>query len=345
MAPLLVSALNRQPLTGPAPVWLMRQAGRYLPEYRQVRAQFPDFIAFCLNPDAATEVTLQPITRFDLDAAIIFADILTIPHALGHTVTFAPDHGPQVQKLLNPGQIAEMNSRLPELAGNLANVGKTISQTRAALPGQKAVIGFSGAPFTLASYLLDDKPSKGVPVTIGWLSEQPQAWNQLMDLMVNAITAYLRMQADAGADALQIFDSWAGACPAEYWQQAVHGPLERIVTNLKHSHPQLPVILFPRGASQSQLQAMATAIPAALSLGNEVDMAWAGQTLQPHTAIQGNLDPLLFTEENPTNLLEAIRNIQTAAALKPGFVWNLGHGLTPQTRIESVQACINAIRS
>jgi uroporphyrinogen decarboxylase len=213
------------------------------------------------------------------------------------------------------------------------------------LASHKAVIGFSGAPFTLTSYLLDEKPSQGVPVSIRWLSEQPEAWQNLMDVLVEAITAYLRMQADAGADAVQIFDSWAGACPAEFWQQAVYGPLERIVANLKQSHPHLPIILFPRGANQIQLQAMAQNIPAALSLGTEVDIAWASENLQPHTAIQGNLDPLLFTEEDTTNLRKAIQAIKLTAGRKPGFVWNLGHGLTPQTRIEAVQATVDAIRS
>jgi uroporphyrinogen decarboxylase len=332
--PLLTAALTRQPLTGEAPIWLMRQAGRYLPEYRAVREKFPDFIKFCLNPEAATEVTLQPITRYDLDAAIIFADILTIPHALGQTVKFTA-----------PAQLEKLHHHLPQVAQMLAPVGRTISLTRAALAPHKAVIGFAGAPFTVASYLLDDKPSTGIPNVLHWQQHQPAAWQRLMEILTEATVAYLSLQIEAGADAVQLFDSWAGSCPPQHWVASVHGPLATITARLKATYPHMPVILFARGASQNQLLDFATQVPAALGLGQMVDMAWAATNLQPHTAIQGNLDPLLFAADDFTPLEHAIRQLHTHTQTRPGHVWNVGHGLTPATHIGHVQLAVDLIRS
>lgn len=336
--PLLVQALNRQPLTRP-PVWLMRQAGRYLPEYRAIRAKFPDFVQFCLTPDAATEVTLQPVERFNLDAAIIFADILTIPHALGHTVTFTEGHGPRVQPLTSAAQIAAMQNLLPELAHRLTPVGQTISQTRAALPADKAVIGFTGAPWTLACYMLDEKPSLGIPNTLAFAAEQPQAFAQLITLLTQACSAYLAMQTAHGANALQVFDSWALLCPENLWQTAIHQPLLEL-----SAATELPTILFPRGANQAQLLALAESGATALSLSTETNLHWATQTLQPLTTIQGNLDPVLMT--GPAGALEAaLVTMLNTAAPRRGYIVNLGHGLTPDTNPDNVALLMETVRN
>lgn len=346
VTPLLVQALQSQPLSRP-PVWLMRQAGRYLPEYQAVRAKFSNFIEFCLTSDAATEVTLQPITRFDMDAAIIFADILTIPHALGLEVTFTKGHGPRVQPFQSATQLTEMQRHLAAVPITLAPVSQTVRNVRAALPPEKAVIGFSGGPFTLACYMMDKKPSEGIPNTLQMAEEDPQTFKALLSLLTEACTAYLRQQIDAGANAVQIFESWALACPSYLWEIAVEGPLLELGRNLHHSHPATPVILFPRGANQNQLMALVAKASGAfhgLSLATETDIVWASQALQPHITIQGNLNPLL-TEGPAIPLQQALLTMLNTAAVNPGYVVNLGHGLTPQTRPDNVQRIVDTVKA
>ncbi len=344
--PLLVQALQHQPVARP-PVWLMRQDGRYLPEYRAVRANFPDFIQFCLTPDAATEVTIQPVNRFGLDAAIIFADILTIPHALGHNVTFTEGHGPRVESFTNAGQLASMQALLPEVSPRLAAVSRTISQTRAALPAEKAVIGFCGGPFTLACYMLDEKPSLGISNTLKLAQEDPATFTGLLNILTEACATYLSDQITAGANAVQIFESWALAAPANLWPIAVEAPLLALSRKVQALHPAFPVILFPRGATNAQLQSLAAQSANTfhgLSLFTQTDLAWASQTLQPIVTIQGNLDPDLTTGEVGP-LTAALTAMLDIAAPKPGYIVNLGHGLTPQTRPDNVQRIVDTIHA
>ncbi|PZP39690.1 MAG: uroporphyrinogen decarboxylase [Pseudomonas fluorescens] len=342
---LLVQALTRQPVSRP-PVWLMRQAGRYLPEYRAIRTHFKDFIQFCLSSEAATEVTVQPVERFGLDAAIIFADILTIPHALGHKVTFSEGHGPRVKAFTSAAQLTEMRARLTDIPELLAPVSRTISLTRAALPAEKAVIGFSGGPFTLACYMMDEKPSLGIPNTLRMAREEPSTFAALLECLTEACTTYLCNQIAAGANAIQIFESWALAAPADLWPSVVQKPLLAIARNLKAQYPNTPIILFPRGATQAQLQALTaehTGTFNALSLSTETDLSWAHHTLQPHITLQGNLDPELTTGE-PEPLIAALTTMLNTAARQPGYVVNLGHGLTPQTRPDNVQRIVDTVR-
>ncbi len=344
--PLLVQALTRQPLVRP-PVWLMRQAGRYLPEYQAIRAKFPDFIQFCLTPDAATEVTLQPITRFGMDAAIIFADILTIPHALGHKVTFTKGYGPRVEPFTRAAQLTEMQFHLPAVTSVLNPICQTIRNVRQALPADKAVIGFSGGPFTLACYMLDKKPSEGIPNTLLMAEEDPATFRALLATLTEACTTYLSQQIQAGANAVQVFESWALACPDYLWNIAVEGPLLAISQALHQQHPHTPVILFPRGASPLQLQQLAGQANGAfqgLSLSTEVSMPWACHTLQPKVALQGNLNPLL-TEGDPAPLTAALTELLNTAAINPGYVVNLGHGLTPQTRPDNVLRLVEQVKA
>lgn len=341
---LLVQALHRQPLSRP-PVWLMRQAGRYLPEYRAVRAGFTDFIQFCLTPDAATEVTLQPVNRFNLDAAIIFADILTIPSALGHAVTFTEGHGPSVQRFSNASQLPRMQSLISEVSPRLAPVSQTVRQTRAALPASKAVIGFCGGPFTLACYMLDEKPSNGIPNTLKLAAEDSETFHQLLATLTEACAIYLIDQINAGANAVQVFESWALAAPAHLWEIAVETPLLTLSRAVEAVHPDTPVILFPRGATPQQLHKLtdqSTGSFSGLSLSTEVDLAWASQTLQPHVAIQGNLNPELTMGE-PQPLVEAVTAMLDIAAPLPGYIVNLGHGLTPQSKPDNVQRIVDTV--
>lgn len=346
MKSLLVQALNKQPISYP-PVWLMRQAGRYLPEYRAIRAKFPNFLEFCLHTQAATEVTLQPVNRFNLDAAIIFADILTIPHAMGHSVSFTEGEGPRVKPITHPQQVEELSKFLESLTHNLAPVSATIAQTRAALEPEKAVIGFSGAPFTLACYMLDTKPSQGIPNTLAFAKEHPQSFEELIQTLSKAIALYLQSQAKAGASALQIFDSWALLCPPELWQIAVEKPLITIGKTLHQTYPQTPIILFPRGVSPQQLQNFANQSQGSfqgLSLSTEHNLAWAHQMLQPQVAIQGNLNPEFMIGDS-TTLQKAAKDMLDIAAAKPGYIVNLGHGLTPQTNPDNVQKLVELVHS
>lgn len=343
---LFIQALHHQPIVRP-PVWFMRQAGRYLPEYRKIRSNFSNFIEFCLTPDAATEVTLQPIQRFGMDAAIIFADILTIPHALGHTVTFTEGEGPCVQPIITTQQVTQLVTRLDNLQ-TLQPVAQTITQTRKALPPEKAVIGFSGGPFTLACYMLDTKPSQGIPNTLTFMTEHPRSFTTLLDTLTAACVQYLSMQIQAGANAVQIFESWAGACPTEHWKQAVHTPLVTLTKALKHQHPTIPSILFPRLATPHQLLALREASPQsfnALSLSTEIDLTWAHQTLQPHLTIQGNINPTVFTESTLLPLEKTLTHALNLCASQPGYIVNLGHGFTPDTRIEHVQRAVDMVKA
>lgn len=343
---LFIQALIHQPVSRP-PVWFMRQAGRYLPEYRKVRSRFSNFIEFCLTPDAATEVTLQPLQRFGMDAAIIFADILTIPHALGHTVTFTEGEGPYVQPLTTTHQVTQLATRFDNLQ-SLQPVAQTITQTRQALPADKAVIGFCGGPFTLACYMLDTKPSQGIPNTLKFMNEHPRSFTTLLDTLTTACVQYLSMQIQAGANTVQIFESWAGACPTEHWKHAVHTPLVTLTKTLFQQHPTTPSILFPRLATPHQLLALRDAAPSsfnALSLSTEIDLAWAHQTLQSHLTIQGNINPTLFTENTHHPLQTALNQALTLCAHQPGYIVNLGHGFTPNTRIELVQHAVDMVKS
>lgn len=329
-------------------MWFMRQAGRYLPEYRAVRAKFPDFMAFCFSPEAATDVTLQPVERFGLDAAIIFADILTIPHVMGHPVHFTAGEGPRVAPLTTTKQVAAMQDYLADVPGLLAPVGATVASTRKALGPDKAVIGFSGGPFTLACYMLDSKPSQGIPNTLRFMQEHPRSFTRLLDTLTLACVSYLAMQIEAGADAVQIFDSWAAAAPAEHWKTCVLVPLVTLGRLLKERHPETPVILFPRLATKQQLLALRAHAPSAfdaVSLSTETDLVWASKTLQPFHAIQGNLDPRLFTLDSPDAALAATKQALAVAANQPGYVVNLGHGFTPDTKPDTLQLVADTIRA
>jgi uroporphyrinogen decarboxylase len=338
-SPFLQAFMGEKPAH--TPIWLMRQAGRYLPEYRAIRQKFPDFLAFCYTPDAATEVTLQPVQRFQLDAAIIFADILTIPDALGHRVTFTEGEGPRVSPFQNASHLLRMESLLEEVEGRLAPIFQTVKLTRQSLPASKAVIGFCGGPFTLACYMMDEKPSQGIPNLLALAAEDQPTFEALLNILTRACITYLLAQIRAGANAVQVFESWAIACPPTLWGVAVHQPLLVIQQAIHAAHLTCPVILFPRGASQPHMEALAQALAgtvSGLSLSTDHPIPWAAQTLQPHTLIQGNLNPELMAEESPAAMLAAAQTILQQATTRPEFIFNLGHGLTPQSKPQHVEA-------
>ncbi len=262
------------------PIWLMRQAGRYLPEYRAVRATTKSFLDFCYTPEKAVEVTLQPIKRFGLDAAIIFSDILVLPDALGQKVWFEEGEGPKLEALTDPVQFGQLSRA--RLTDHLAPVYSAISMTRRALPADTALLGFAGAPFTLACYMIEGGGSKDFAKVKLWAYRYPDSFALLIDLLVEAIVDHLANQVDAGADAVQLFDSWAGILPEEQLFGWSLEPMVRIANGLRARHPKVPIIAFPRAVGPAALMYRRPDAFTALSIDTGIGAHWAAQNLQPH---------------------------------------------------------------
>jgi uroporphyrinogen decarboxylase len=338
MKPLLQALRGQTPW--PPPVWLMRQAGRYLPEYRALRARAESFIQFCLTPELAIEATLQPVRRFPLDAAILFADILLVPHALGQEVTFVANEGPKLAPIRDKAALAKLSDA--SFAETLAPVMATIRGVRAALPENVALIGFAGAPWTVATYMIEGAGRSDYEFTRSLAWREPEFFAALLDRLVDATSAYLIAQADAGAEALQLFDSWAGAVPASLFETTVTAPTSRIVRAVRARHPDIPIIGFPRGAG-SDLQAYIeqTGVDAA-GVDYMTNLAGVRSAVPRSVAVQGNLDPVLLRDGGPAMMAET-RRILTSMRGHP-FVFNLGHGVLPSTPPEHVAELVNFVR-
>lgn len=336
MVKTLLSVLAGEAVS-PPPIWLMRQAGRYLPEYRALRAKAPDFVQFCLNPELAIEVTLQPVRRFGLDAAILFADILLIPHALGQKLWFAEGEGPRLEPIRDSKDIAALRYD----AEKLSPVMQTIRGVRGALGGDTALIGFAGAPWTVATYMIEGRGGTDHETIRRWAWEKPESFARLMDVLVEATSAYLIAQADAGAEVLQLFESWAGTVPAGLFERAVLEPTARILAAVKAKHPRLPIIGFPRGAGAwLPRYAQATGVD---GVGADQSTDMASLALPSRVARQGNLDPVLLLAGGDAMRAEA-RRLVGAMRGKP-FVFNLGHGVLQPTPPDHVAELIATIRA
>ena len=320
----------------PPPIWLMRQAGRYLPEYRALRAKAPDFVQFCLNPELAAEVTLQPVWRFGLDAAILFADILLIPHALGQKLWFAEGEGPRLEPLRGADSIAALCYD----GKKLAPVMQTIGHVRGALDESTSLIGFAGAPWTVASYMIEGRGGTDHETIRRWAWAQPQSFARLIDVLVESTSAYLIAQADAGAEALQLFESWAGTVPAGLFERAVLAPTARIVAAVKAKHPAIPIIGFPRGAGAWLAHYAQSTKVDAIGVDQMTDIA--SIALAPRIARQGNLDPVLLLQGGNAMHAEAIR-LAGAMKGKP-FIFNLGHGVMQPTPTDHVAELVATVR-
>jgi len=321
----------------PPPIWLMRQAGRYLPEYRALRAEAGSFLELCYDPRRATEATLQPIRRFGFDAAILFSDILVIPHALGQELTFAEGEGPRLEPLQ---RVLPFD---PDAFGrHLGPVYEALAETRAKLPAGTALLGFAGAPWTLAAYMLDGQGGD-FPRARGMLAREAAGLAQLVDLLVEAIVEHLARQVAAGADAVQLFDSWAGLLTPDQAMEWCLAPTLRILSGFAARCPGVPVILFPRAVAPAVLEALAEdGRAAALSLATDVDPAWARQHLQNRVTVQGNLDPLVLVEGGAA-LEEAVARLWLELGDGP-WICNLGHGVLPQTPPEHVARLVEMVR-
>ena len=324
----------------PPPVWFMRQAGRYLPEYRATRARAGSFLNLCFDPELAAEVTLQPVRRFDLDAAILFSDILVIPKALGQSLTFVDGEGPR----LAPPTTARDLDRFgkSDVLAALAPILQTVRRSRAELASDKALIGFAGAPWTVATYMLSGGPSDDASALRQRFYADPPFIDALIDTLVEATTKYVVAQVDAGADAIQLFDTWAGGLPEPLARRFSLEPMRRIAEALKAQHPQVPTIFFPRGVGALAADYARLGACDALSIDTATPWRWARERLSPHAVVQGGFDPLLVVAGGGAMETEARRLVEAFAGAP--FVFNLGHGFTPQTPPEHVARLVEIIR-
>lgn len=337
----LLRTLSGETLASP-PFWFMRQAGRYLPEYRQLRAQARDFVSLCLTPDLAAEITLQPIRRFGMDAAILFADILLIPHALGQHLEFREGEGPHLEAIEDSADVALLEANRSALRDALSPVAETVRRVAASLPGETALIGFAGAPWTVATYMIEGGSSREFAKARRLAWEQPELFARLIDLLVDTTIDYLSMQIEAGAEAVQLFDSWAGGVSADEFARWCILPARRIALAIKSRHPGVPVIGFPRGCGASYFDFACQAAVDCVGLDQGVPLAWAHNELQKRVVLQGNLDPLLvITGSAP--MIEATKRILGMLGRAP-FIFNLGHGFRPETPIAHVEALCATIR-
>lgn len=325
------------------PVWLMRQAGRYLPEYRELRGRAGGFLDLCLTPELAEEVTLQPIRRYGFDAAILFADILLVPHALGQELTFVEGEGPRLAPLVNSREALARLRPVPEIRETLGPVYETVRRLKRSLPAEVALIGFAGAPWTVASYMIAGRgtPDQG-PGRL-WMYRDPEAFGALIERLTEATIQYLDGQITAGAEAVMLFDSWAGALPAGMFERFSTAPARRIVREVGERHPGVPVIGFPRGAGALYPTFASETGVAAVGLDTSVPLEWARREVSPlGMALQGNLDPLLLVAGGSVLRDEARRMVETMRGAP--YVFNLGHGITPETDPANVEVMLRAVR-
>ena len=339
MKPVL-RVLDGEPVW-PLPIWLMRQAGRYLPEYREVRGRAGSFLDLCYNPSLAAEVTLQPIRRYGFDAAIIFSDILVIPHALGQDVRFVENEGPRLEPVTSREDLSRLAGELQ--LQRLAPVFEALDRVKGALPSATALLGFCGAPWTVASYMIAGKgtPDQAPARTIAY--RDPAFMTALVDRLVEASTTYLTAQIDAGADAVQIFESFGAALPPALFGPLSLEPIGRIVRGLKAARPEARVIVFVRGGGPNRRRLVEAGFADCIALDWTLDPATAVSSLPATLTTQGNLDPLaLVAGGEPLDC--GIDAILHAVRGRP-HVFNLGHGIVPETPIAHVERMIARVRT
>jgi len=338
---LLLRALLRQP-TSRTPLWIMRQAGRYLPEYRATRAEAGDFMSLCRNPDLACEVTMQPLRRYALDAAILFSDILTVPDAMGLELYFVAGEGP---KFKNPVQTADAirGLRVPDVEKELGYVFDAVRTIRRELNGKVPLIGFAGSPFTCGTYMVEGGSSREFPIIKGLAKEAPEVLDELMDKVAETTTEYLNAQIEAGAQAVQIFDTWGAALEPDDFRRFSLASMQKIVDGLTREKDgrTIPVILFTKGAGPL-LRDLADTGCDALGVDWTTDLAQAREYVQDKVALQGNLDPATL-RESPEVIREGVARTLASYGNGPGHVFNLGHGITPDIDADNLGVLVDAV--
>ncbi|MGB9369822.1 MAG: uroporphyrinogen decarboxylase [Xanthobacteraceae bacterium] len=323
------------------PVWFMRQAGRYLPEYRALRERAGSFLDLCFTPELATEVTLQPIRRFGFDAAILFSDILVVPHALGRTVTFEAGEGPRLEPLDDAAKLNALATEADEAV--FAPVYETVRRVRRELPPSVALLGFCGAPWTVATYMVAGRGTPDQAPARLMAYREAQGFARMIDILVSVSSRYLVEQLRAGAEAVQIFDTWAGVLPPAEFARWCIAPVQKIITNVRAEIPDAKIIGFPRGAGASLGRYVANVPVNAVSIDWTAEPAFVRQNVQSKVAVQGNLDPLALLAGGAA-LDRAIDEILENFRQGP-FIFNLGHGILPETPIAHVEQTLRRIRN
>ena len=336
----ILRALSGEALD-PPPVWLMRQAGRYLPEYKATRAEAGDFLSLCYTPELAAEVTLQPIRRYGFDAAILFADILLVPQALGAELWFVTGEGPRLSTIETADDFAKLKGP-GDVHETLSPVYETVRILSRELPSETTLIGFAGAPWTVATYMIAGRGTPDQGPAHKLMQEDRNVFDVLMDRITTATIEYLSAQVEAGAEVLKIFDSWAGSLTGDAFDRYATAPTKRIIDELKTRHPDIPIIAFPREAGDKYI-GFANAVGAdCVALDNSVSAAWAAEHVQKDGCVQGNLDPKLMIKGGQ-ELIDETKRIK-AAFSGGAHIFNLGHGITPEADPENVHVMLEALR-
>lgn len=338
---LLLRALAGETLPTP-PIWMMRQAGRYLPEYRATRAQAGDFLSLCYNSELAAEVTLQPIRRYGFDAAILFADILLLPQALGADLWFETGEGPRLSTITDMAGVLALKPK-EAIHEKLAPIYETVRILAGALPKETALIGFAGAPWTVATYMIAGRGSKDQGAAHALKAADRATFSALIDVITEATIDYLSMQVQAGAEVVKLFDSWAGSLKGQDFIDFAVKPAARIIAALKAKHPGLPVIAFPREAGDGYIGFAAATGADCVAIDNSVTPEWAAEHVQVSGCVQGNLAPHHMVSGGQ-DLVDATRRVVQAFKNGP-HIFNLGHGITPDANPDNVQLMIDTVRN
>ena len=335
----MLVTLNGQKTNTP-PLWLMRQAGRHLKEYLEIREKAKNFLEFCYTPDLAVEATLQPIRRYGFDAAILFSDILVIPDALGQQVEFVPGTGPKLEAISSFDELEKLSK--DGLHDHLSPVYEAIGKICCELPEETILIGFAGAPWTIATYVVEGGGSKNYLKTRKWAYDAPDEFGVLIDILVDATADHLIRQIESGVEVVQLFDSWAGVLPPSQFVKWSIEPAKKIITRIRAKHPDIPIIGFPRGAGLLYQRFVQETGVNAISIDATVPVTWAAKNLQPYCVVQGNLDNLALLTGGPAMEAE-VAHILAAFADGP-FIFNLGHGILPETPVPHVKKLIELVR-
>ena len=340
MTKLILRALDGETLPTP-PIWMMRQAGRYLPEYRATRAQAGDFLALCYNSDLAAEVTLQPIRRYGFDAAILFADILLLPQALGADLWFETGEGPRLSTVTTMAGVQGLKPA-EAIHDHLAPIYETLRILTRELPPETTLIGFAGAPWTVATYMIAGRGTQDQAPAHALKSQGRATFQALIDRITDATVEYLSMQVEAGAEVVKLFDSWAGSLKGQDFTDFAIKPAARIIAALKARHPALPIIAFPREAGEGYIGFAKATGADCVALDNSVSTEWAAANVQPDGCIQGNLAPHHMVTGGQA-LIEATRHIVQTFSKGP-HIFNLGHGITPDANPDHVALMVETVR-
>lgn len=326
------------------PIWIMRQAGRYLPEYLEVRSKIKNFLELCYNPKLAAEVTMQPIRRFDFDAAIIFSDILVIPDALGIKVEFVKNEGPKLESLTSKSNLK--NLKINNIENHLNPVFEALNIVKSQLPKEKSLIGFSGSPWTLATYICEGGGSKNFDIVKELAIREENFFSELIEILTESIITYTLAQINAGADVIKLFDSWAGVLPENQYQKWVINPNKKIVAAIRAKNPEIPIICFPKGSGALYEKFMQQVSPNGLAIDQNCPRNWVKEKLQKNlgAVVQGNLDNYLLAFGSKKEIeKEVIEILETFG--EENFIFNLGHGILPKTPIENVELVVNLVKN